>query len=208
MADQFLSAGGLPARYIDRARELLARYEPRDPFAPDANPAAVLLLLYHLHGEDRIVLTVRTDTVEHHKGQISFPGGAVHDEDGDLSVTALRETWEEVGVRPDAVEIIGRLDGMVTTSNFLVAPYAACCTACRTNTFRASRGRRGRPSRRGRSSPRARRVEERELQGQIRPRPRITGTAIGSGGDGAMPQDCSILRATPSGSPPCARTHA
>jgi 8-oxo-dGTP pyrophosphatase MutT (NUDIX family) len=123
MRDEFPADGGSLTPYIDRARELLATYEPRNLHAPDAMPAAVLLLLYHLEGEDRILLTVRTDRVEHHKGQISFPGGAVHDADADLSVTALRETWEEVGVRPEDVEIIGRLDGMVTTSNFLVAPY-------------------------------------------------------------------------------------
>ncbi len=109
--------------YIDLARELLAAYTPRLMDAPGSRPAAVLLLLYHDQGEDRILLTKWTDTVEHHKGQISFPGGGVHEADADLSVTALRETWEEVGVRPEHVEVLGRLDDMVTTSNFLVAPY-------------------------------------------------------------------------------------
>ncbi|MGH2603924.1 MAG: NUDIX hydrolase [Dehalococcoidia bacterium] len=109
--------------YIDRARERLAGYEPRSLDAPGMKAAAVLALLYHDQGEDRVLLTVRTDRVEHHKGQISFPGGAVHDADENLSVTALRETWEEVGIRPEDVEIIGRLDDMVTISNFLVAPY-------------------------------------------------------------------------------------
>jgi 8-oxo-dGTP pyrophosphatase MutT (NUDIX family) len=121
--DDASPTGGPITPFIDRARAVLATYEPRDLDAPDAKVAAVLLLLYHQEGEDRILLTVRTDTVEHHKGQISFPGGAVHDADADLSVTALRETWEEVGVRPEDVDVIGRLDGMVTTSNFLVAPY-------------------------------------------------------------------------------------
>jgi 8-oxo-dGTP pyrophosphatase MutT (NUDIX family) len=114
--------------YIELARELLRTYTPRDLHAPDAKPAAVLVLLYHDQGEDRVILTRRTDTVEHHKGQISFPGGAVHDADADLSVTALRETWEEIGVRPEHVELLGRLDAMVTTSNFLVAPYVGVLT--------------------------------------------------------------------------------
>lgn len=109
--------------YIDLARELLRDYRPRSVEAPDARLAAVLVLLEHDRGEDRVVLTRRTDTVEHHKGQISFPGGGVHDADADLSVTALRETWEEIGVKPEEIEIIGRLDDMVTTSNFLVTPY-------------------------------------------------------------------------------------
>jgi len=116
--------------YIDLARELLRDYSPRTLAPPpNSRPAAVLLLLEHDRGEDRIVLTVRTDTVEHHKGQISFPGGGVHDADADLSVTALRETWEEIGVDPEHVEILGRLDDMVTTSNFLVAPYVGVLTA-------------------------------------------------------------------------------
>ena len=114
--------------YIDLARELLRGYEPRTLHSPGSKPAAVLVLLYHDAGEDRVLLTRRTDTVEHHKGQISFPGGGVHDADADLSVTALRETWEEVGVRPEHVEILGRLDDMVTTSDFLVAPFVGVLT--------------------------------------------------------------------------------
>ena len=109
--------------YIDLARDLLAGYTPHLLEAPDSRPAAVLLLLYHDRGEDRILFTRRTDTVEHHKGQISFPGGAVHDADADLGVTAVRETWEEVGVHPDDVELLGRLDDVITTSNYLVAPF-------------------------------------------------------------------------------------
>jgi len=110
--------------YIDLARELLAAYTPRLVEAPpDSRPAAVLALLFHDQGADRLLLTRRTDTVEHHKGQISFPGGRVDAADAGLSATALRETWEEVGVRPEDVELFGRLDDVITTSNYLVAPY-------------------------------------------------------------------------------------
>lgn len=109
--------------YIDLARDLLRDYKPRSVDAPDTHRAAVLALLYHDQGADRVLLTKRTEIVEHHKGQICFPGGGVHAGDADLSVTALRETWEEVGIRPEHVEIIGRLDDMVTISNFLVTPF-------------------------------------------------------------------------------------
>ena len=109
--------------YIARARRLLAAYEPQTLDLPDAREAAVLLLLYHDAGAERILLTRRTDTVEHHKGQISFPGGGRHGGDEELATTAVRETWEEVGVHPDDVEIIGRIDEMLTTSNFRVTPY-------------------------------------------------------------------------------------
>lgn len=87
-------------------------------------PAAVLVPLYEREGEYYILLTKRTERVEHHKGQISFPGGARHEADRDLVDTALRETFEEIGVKPEDVEILGQLDRMGTlTSNFLITPF-------------------------------------------------------------------------------------
>jgi 8-oxo-dGTP pyrophosphatase MutT (NUDIX family) len=90
---------------------------------PDLLPAAVLLPLFQKNGETHILLTKRTDMVEHHKGQISFPGGAFHYEDLDCLNTALRETEEEIGIAMDAVEVIGELDHMITVSNFRICPY-------------------------------------------------------------------------------------
>ena len=60
-------------------------------------PAAVMLLLYPRNGEYRILLNKRSQEVEHHKGEISFPGGARDPEDCDSLDTALRETEEEMG---------------------------------------------------------------------------------------------------------------
>ena len=60
----------------------------------------------------------------YHKGQISFPGGAQDTEDDDLAATALREAFEEIGVRPDHVEILGALDDQSTyTSKFVITPF-------------------------------------------------------------------------------------
>jgi 8-oxo-dGTP pyrophosphatase MutT (NUDIX family) len=87
-------------------------------------PSAVLVPLYESDGECYIVLTKRSQAVEHHKGQVSFPGGAYDQDDGDLEATALREAFEEVGIRPEDVEILGRLDDQATlSSNFAVTPY-------------------------------------------------------------------------------------
>ena len=86
-------------------------------------PAAVLVLFFERDGELRIVFTRRTDRVLHHKGQISFPGGAKDPEDRDLETTALRETWEEIGVPPDSIEILGALDDSVVVTGFVVTPY-------------------------------------------------------------------------------------
>jgi 8-oxo-dGTP pyrophosphatase MutT (NUDIX family) len=70
-----------------------------------------------------VVFTRRTDTLEHHRGQISFPGGAEEPGDGDLSHTALRETEEELGVRPADVKVLGPLSPIVTVTDFYVEPF-------------------------------------------------------------------------------------
>ena len=88
------------------------------------SPAAVLIPLYEKEGEVHIMFTKRTQKVEHHKGQISFPGGGMHGGDRSLMDTALRETFEEIGVHPQDIEVLGELDRMGTlTSNYLVTPF-------------------------------------------------------------------------------------
>lgn len=107
----------------DRILNAIAEYNPRHVEQPDASPAAVLILVTDRDGEPHVVFTERTTHVEHHKGQICFPGGACDDADDSLETTALRETFEEIGVKPDDVRIVGQLDDMVTISNFRVTPY-------------------------------------------------------------------------------------
>ncbi len=110
--------------WLERTRQAVAEYIPRHvDKSPDATPAAILILVYDRDGEAHVLFTERTHQVEHHKGQISFPGGAIDDGDDRLETTALRETSEEIGVQPDDVEIVGQLDDMLTISNFLVTPY-------------------------------------------------------------------------------------
>jgi 8-oxo-dGTP pyrophosphatase MutT (NUDIX family) len=71
-----------------------------------------------------LLLTKRTETVRHHKGQVSFPGGSFELADGDLRTTALRESYEEVGIRPEHVSILGRLDDLETFStSFTISPF-------------------------------------------------------------------------------------
>jgi 8-oxo-dGTP pyrophosphatase MutT (NUDIX family) len=114
-------AGG--ASLLQQIRDFLADYRPQRLSQDQATPAGVLLLLYEKAGEPYIVLTRRTEDVEHHKGETSFPGGAFDPEDGDLLTTALRETEEEIGVRREDVEVLGRLDDIVTITGFLVSPF-------------------------------------------------------------------------------------
>ena len=83
-------------------------------------PSAVMVLLYPKGGEYCILLNKRSDQVEHHKGEISFPGGARDPEDRDSLETALRETEEEMGINRDDITVIGEMDEVVTRSNFLM----------------------------------------------------------------------------------------
>lgn len=71
-----------------------------------------------------VIMIKRTETVLHHKGQISFPGGGVEEKDRSPEDTALREAEEEIGLRRQDVEILGRLEDTLTlTSNYIVHPY-------------------------------------------------------------------------------------
>ena len=109
-----------------KIRRILSQRERQTIVPTDAPlaPAAVLVPLYEREGEYWVLFTKRTQKVEHHKGQISFPGGARAEGDRELVDTALRETFEEIGVRPEDVEILGELDRMGTfTSNFLITPF-------------------------------------------------------------------------------------
>ena len=86
--------------------------------------ASVLIPILEDGGVSKILFTKRTNKVEHHKGQISFPGGAVDEEDVSFEDTALREAHEEIGLRRDDVEILGRIDDTMTlVSSFVVHPF-------------------------------------------------------------------------------------
>jgi 8-oxo-dGTP pyrophosphatase MutT (NUDIX family) len=108
------------------ADEIAAILDARAPLRIDPagfKIAAVLLPLVQKDRRWHVILTKRTDTVEHHKGEISFPGGHKDDEDHDLVHTALRETFEEIGVPPEKIRILGRLDDIPTITGFRVRPF-------------------------------------------------------------------------------------
>lgn len=107
-----------------RLRAALHAYTPLHlPRQPGQELAGVLLLLFEHAGEPHVVFQKRTDHVRDHKGQVSFPGGAMDPGDADLLATALRETHEEIGAAPADVDILGRVDDHLTISNFLVTPF-------------------------------------------------------------------------------------
>jgi 8-oxo-dGTP pyrophosphatase MutT (NUDIX family) len=101
----------------------LARHAPQRIPRDGLREAAVLLPVYLRRGEPTILFTRRTDHLEHHRGEISFPGGARHAEDPDLLATALRETEEEMGIARDDVTVLGRLDDFFSVHGYHVVPY-------------------------------------------------------------------------------------
>jgi 8-oxo-dGTP pyrophosphatase MutT (NUDIX family) len=91
--------------------------------------AAVLIPLFQKNGVYHILFTKRNENLTHHPGQVSFPGGVSQPEDRDSLRTALRETWEEVGISPEEVDILGVLDDFLSIYNFLVTPYVGMVAA-------------------------------------------------------------------------------
>ena len=108
----FQSAGEAPNEYTE--------------IEPAANElikcAAVLLPLVWFENNWNLLYTRRTDRVESHKGQVSFPGGACDFEDRNPEGTALREAREELGIQPEDVKILGRLSNLLTISYYRVTP--------------------------------------------------------------------------------------
>jgi 8-oxo-dGTP pyrophosphatase MutT (NUDIX family) len=85
-------------------------------------PAAVLVPLVRRPAGLTVLLTRRTDHLNDHAGQVSFPGGRTDPEDADAVATALREAQEEVGIAPEEVEVIGRLPTYTTVTAYEVTP--------------------------------------------------------------------------------------
>jgi 8-oxo-dGTP pyrophosphatase MutT (NUDIX family) len=84
--------------------------------------AAVLVPLVWHDEEWNLLFTRRTDTVESHKGQVSFPGGACDEDETTPEETALREAEEEIGISPGEIRVLGRLANLVTITYFRVTP--------------------------------------------------------------------------------------
>jgi len=108
---------------IDRIRAVLGQTRRRALDGTGLVPAAVAVPLVPVGGDLAVLLTVRTHHVEHHKGEISFPGGRADPDDPDTRATALRETWEEVGIAPADLEVLGTLDDFASITGYRVTPH-------------------------------------------------------------------------------------
>ena len=107
----------------DRIKEVLAHRVKQSVSDDTLMPAAVLLALYPKDGEYCVLLNKRSEQVEHHRGEISFPGGARDPEDRDFLETALREAGEEMGISRSDVTVLGELDDVATRSRFGVRVF-------------------------------------------------------------------------------------
>ena len=115
-----------PAPRLRRSQDAIPRgdhdlnpgFHPRQPLVP----AAVLVpLIDHTEGLT-VLLTLRTLHLHDHAGQVSFPGGRIEPGDADATGGALREAEEEVGLEPQRVRVIGRLDTYLTRTGYQVTP--------------------------------------------------------------------------------------
>jgi 8-oxo-dGTP pyrophosphatase MutT (NUDIX family) len=107
------------ARLKDSLRQEL---DPPAP-VPDLVPAGVLVPLFLKDDEVQVLFTQRTLMVKDHRGQIAFPGGVRDPEDLHLLATALRETQEEIGLAPEAVEVLGSLPPIATITGYYITPF-------------------------------------------------------------------------------------
>ena len=105
-----------------RLREALAHRRPTADGPDDAKHAGVLVPL-RFHADDwHVILNLRSQHVGEHKGEVAFPGGRLEPEDIDMRAGALRETWEEMGVRSEHIDILGDLSAVHTRTGYLVWP--------------------------------------------------------------------------------------
>jgi 8-oxo-dGTP pyrophosphatase MutT (NUDIX family) len=126
---------GLTGYLLDRlkkdlpAKEALAMMFPNIKAMPEHIPdtvrlSAVMLLLFVKNGEWYLLAIRRTEDGHAHSGQIGFPGGRYEEEDQNLQTTALRETFEEIGIPAESITVLGAMSPVyVVVSNFNVFPY-------------------------------------------------------------------------------------
>ena len=119
--------------YITHRLNALLETGTDDPIWPESlkgsiRPAAVLIPLFFATDEDRqnhnwqVLLTRRTEAVAEHQGQVAFPGGRADPTDLSPESTALREAYEEIGLLPTQVRILGRMNRLRTITNYCVTP--------------------------------------------------------------------------------------
>jgi 8-oxo-dGTP pyrophosphatase MutT (NUDIX family) len=102
--------------------QALAQQQPIAHPEWQAQPAAILIPLYRERDIWHLLFTRRTDIVDSHKGQVSFPGGLIEPQDQTPVLAALREAEEELSLRRQDVRVLGAMDTHLTVTNFAISP--------------------------------------------------------------------------------------
>lgn len=102
----------------------LPQFDPSEAIKTHRKAAVLIGLVERRHGLN-VIFTERARHLRHHPGQISFPGGKYERFDKNLKQTAIRETNEEIGIKPDHINIIGELAPLKTVTGFEIFPYVA-----------------------------------------------------------------------------------
>ena len=121
VAEQLLQPGKLEDRFRSPPA-WVPELRSEVSFSDRAFADAAVLMAVVTHDRPTLLLTQRTSHLSTHAGQIAFPGGKCDPEDEDAAATALREAWEEVGLDPNRVQILGELPVYTTGSSFRVTP--------------------------------------------------------------------------------------
>ncbi len=113
---------------IGRCESLIRRFgnsgRKKKISAGDLTRSAVLLLLFEKDLQTRILFIRRSESVRYHRGEIAFPGGRLEPYDRNPADTALRETYEEIGVPQNRIRLIAELHDYVTPYRFHITPFA------------------------------------------------------------------------------------
>jgi len=96
---------------------------PAELLKGKSTPAAVLVPIFRKENQWQVLFIRRTQDHTAHSGQVAFPGGRANPEDQSIRMTALREAWEEIGLLPNDVNILGELPGFRTITNYEISPY-------------------------------------------------------------------------------------
>lgn len=131
VAPEQLTVRALRARFSsppDWQPEIVADGRLLQAYEPPREAAVLIPLVMHDTGAT-VLLTRRTAHLHDHAGQISFPGGRIEGHDKNATAAALRETEEEVGLRPESVEVLGTLPPYATATGYVVTPVVGLVTA-------------------------------------------------------------------------------
>ncbi len=102
----------------------LNQFQPKELDIPELKKSAILILIYPKDNSFQILMTARSRKLNHHRGEMSFPGGKFDPSTDDtLKDTALRETYEEIGIQKEDIEILGNLDDFPTFTGYTIRPF-------------------------------------------------------------------------------------